>query len=80
MIKIEKDKLIIEIETTDPEEYYAILLRDIIMCVQSALADKDNDKLHDSLHFLLELYRAMLPTERQIESMFAKKQEIISAP
>lgn len=73
MVRIEKNKIIIEVETSAPEEFYADLLKDIITCVQSAQTDKDNDKLGDSLHFLLELYKALLPDERQVEKIFAKK-------
>ena len=72
MVRIEKNKLIIEMETSAPEEIYADLLKDVIKCIQAAGRDKDNDEIHDSLHFLLELYKAMLPSEEQVSKMFAK--------
>lgn len=73
MIHIEKSKLIIEIETSAPEELYHDLIKDIIVCLQATQADKDNEELKSSLHFLLELYKAMLPDEDQVRKMFARK-------
>ena len=73
MVRIEKDKLVIELETSAPEELYHYLMKDILVCIQATQADMDNDQLQDSLHFLLELYKAMLPNEEQVEKMFAMK-------
>lgn len=74
MVHIKKNKLIIEIKSSVPEELYCNLLKDIIVCVQATQADMDNDELKSSLHFLLELYKAMLPDETQVGKMFGNQQ------
>jgi hypothetical protein len=72
MIKIEKNKLIIEFETPDPEEIYKRLLKDIPMCIQAIVdggLDERDVKLPDSLSNLIDLYKAMLPTGKQVDQM-----------
>jgi hypothetical protein len=75
MIRIEKDKLIIEFETLDPEQFYKHLLKGIPTCIQ-AIAERGWDErdmsLPDGLFNLLELYKAILPTEKQVDRMLKK--------
>ena len=73
MVRLKNDKIVIEIKTSAPEELYHDMMKDILVCVQATQADKDNEELRSSLHFLLELYKAMLPDEEQVRMMFAKK-------
>lgn len=76
MIKTEKNKLIIEFETPDPEEFYHGLLKDIPACIQAITKgglDEPDKELCGSLCFLLEFYKALLPTPEQVSLMFGKK-------
>ncbi|MGP8216890.1 MAG: hypothetical protein ACLQQ4_15090 [Bacteroidia bacterium] len=75
MIRIEKEKLIIEFETLEPEQFYKHLLKGIPTCIQ-AISERGWDErdmsLPDSLFNLLELYKAILPTEKQVDRMLKK--------
>lgn len=75
MVHIEKGKLIIEIATNAPTQTLHDLLGAIPLCIQATQtgAEQADDSLPDCIHFLLELYRAMLPDETQVEKMFEKK-------
>jgi hypothetical protein len=73
MVRIEGNKIIIEIEQTSPEEFYQGLMRDMISCIQG-LSESDLDvPLQDSISFVLELYKAILPDQEQVNKMFGKK-------
>jgi hypothetical protein len=70
MIKIEKNKLVIEIETPEPEQIYKRLLKDIPTCIQAIVEgglDERDVKLPDSLSNLIDLYKAILPTGKQLD-------------
>jgi hypothetical protein len=69
MVRIEKNKIFIELEQTSPEEFYKSLLNDTITCIQ-ALREAD---LEEDMYFLLELYKALLPDQEQVNKMFGKK-------
>ena len=76
MIRTENNKLIIEIETTEPEQTYRNLLNGIALCVQGIAeggTEEKDQELPDGVVFLMQLYRAMLPSEEQVEMMFKKK-------
>jgi len=68
MVRIEGNKIIIELEQTSPEEFYKSLLNDTISCIQ-ALQETDIE----DVYFLLELYKAMLPDQEQVNKMFRKR-------
>lgn len=75
MIKIEKKKLIIELETPDPQEFYHGLLKDIPACIQAITKgglDEPDKELYGSLCFLLEFYKEILPDQEQVNLMFGK--------
>jgi hypothetical protein len=69
MVRIEGNKIIIEIEQNSPEEFYRSLLNDMINCIQ-ALQKAD---MEEDVYFLLELYKAILPDQVQLNKMFGKK-------
>ena len=69
MVRIEGNKIIIELKQTLPEEFYRSLLNDTITCIQ-ALRETDAE---EDMYFLLELYKALLPDQEQINKMFGKK-------
>jgi|GEM_PF-4278643 hypothetical protein len=75
MIRIEKEKLIIEFETLDPEQFYKHLLKGIPTCIQ-AITEQGMDgcdrELPHSLYTLIDLYKQILPTEKQIDRMLKK--------
>jgi hypothetical protein len=76
MIKIEKNKLVIEIEISDPEEFYHGILKDIPTCIQAITKggmDEPDKELNGSLCFLLEFYKELLPTKEQVDAMLGKK-------
>jgi hypothetical protein len=76
MIRIEKNKLIIEVETSQPEEIYKRLLKDIPMCIQAIVdggLDERDVKLPDSLSNLIDLYKAILPTGKQLDAILKNK-------
>ncbi len=76
MVRIEKNKLIIEFDTPDPEQFYKYLLRDIPTCVQAiterGLEERDME-LPNILMNLLELYKAILPTGKQVDKILKKE-------
>lgn len=67
-IHIEGNKILIEVETTSPEEFYQSLLREMINCIQLM-----SEAEVDDVYFLLELYKALLPDQEQTDKMFGKK-------
>ena len=69
MVRIEGNKIIIELEHNSPEEFYRSLLHDMINCIQ-ALQKAD---MEEDVYFLLELYKAILPDQVQLNKMFGKK-------
>ena len=77
MVRIEKDKLIIEIETI-PDQLLNDLLIDIIVCVQAIQClDSEfvDEKLGRAVCTLLELYKALLPDERMVKKMYQKEKK-----
>lgn len=73
MVRIEQpNKLIIEIEGSDPESLYSDLLKEITNCVMAAQADKINDDVRDSTVFVLELLKALHPTDQQVSRIFSR--------
>ncbi|MGP8216768.1 MAG: hypothetical protein ACLQQ4_14480 [Bacteroidia bacterium] len=73
MVRIENNKLVIEIEQPMPEEFYAGLLKDIIDCIQALHETHRDEPIPGSICFLLELYKEMLPNQEQAKKMFGKK-------
>jgi len=75
MVRIEKNKLIIEVDSNMPTQTLYDLLGAIPVCIQATQTGPEQapDSLPDSIHFLLELYRAMLPNETQVELMFQER-------
>jgi hypothetical protein len=75
MVQIERDKIIIEIKTIDPEQLYRHLLTGIPTCIQaiaeSGIDERDRD-LPVSLFAIIEFYKQLLPSEKQIEKMLKK--------
>ena len=67
-IRIEGSKISIELEQNSPEEFYRNLLKDMVNCIQ-ALQETDME----DVYFLLELYKAMLPDQEQVNKMFGKE-------
>lgn len=68
MVRIEGNKILIELEQTSPEEFYNSLLRGMVNCIQAM-----NEAEVEDVYFLLELYKALLPEQEQINKMFGKK-------
>lgn len=76
MVRIEENKLIIEIETNSPKELYQELLNSMITCVQATQESGTQEKMEElpsSLVFLMEMYKALLPDARQVDKMFKNK-------
>ncbi len=76
MVRIEKNKILIELDVPDPEEFYKHLLMDIPICIQAITEtglDERNPKLPDSLSNLIELYKAILPMGKQVNRMLKKE-------
>lgn len=74
-VHIEKNKLVIELELDEPKQFYKRLLKDIPTCIQATIErgmDERDLELPDSLLNLLELYKAILPTSKQINRMLKK--------
>ncbi len=75
MVQIEKDKIIIEIETPDPEQLYKYLLKGIPTCIQEIVEHgmvESHIELPHSLSTLIDLYKQILPSEKQADRMFKK--------
>lgn len=68
MVRIEKDKVVIELESRFPAESWVECMRDIVRCI--AIADKerlDNDT--DCIYGLCDLLEAMLPDETEARKL-----------
>ena len=64
MVRFEKDKLVIEIETAFPEEYVVELQRDLLRLMGAAdkdMIDNDNDSVAGVCSFLEDLLRRPVP-------------------
>lgn len=75
-VRIENNKLVIELEVATPEEFYHGLLKDIVVCLQAITEgglDEPDKQLYGSLCFLLEFYKEILPTQEQVDMMFGGK-------
>ena len=75
MVRIEGDKLIIELDVPEPKRFYGHLINDIPICIQAIAEtglDERNPALGDSLVNLLELYMALLPEGKQVKRIFKK--------
>lgn len=73
MVQLEKDKIVITIETSAPAELLSDIIGSIPLCVQAAqMGHKElvDDKFTDSIYFLMELYKALLPDEEQTRRIF----------
>lgn len=78
MVRIEENKLIVEIETNSPKELYHELLNCMITCVQATQESGTQDKMEElptSLVFFMELYKALLPDVDQVDKMFGKTKQ-----
>ena len=67
MVRFEKDKLVIEIETKFPEDDLRELQRDLLRLMSAAdkdMIDNDNDSVAGVCSFLEELLAASRGTER----------------
>jgi hypothetical protein len=76
MVHINGNKILIELETPEPEKFYKCLLKDIPTCLQAIIErgmDERDLDLPDSLFNMLELYKAILPTGKQIDRMLKKE-------
>ena len=76
MVRIEGDKLVIELDVRDPKRFYGYLIKDIPICIQAIAEtglDERNPALPDSLVNLLELYMALLPERKQVKRIFKKR-------
>jgi|GEM_PF-1648662 hypothetical protein len=75
MIKAEGNKLIIEIRTNAPEVLAYDLIKDIPVVLQALQClDREytNEDLPGSVHTLLELYSALLPSDEQEVAEYLK--------
>lgn len=62
MVRIEKDKVVIELESRIPAESWVSVMRDIIRCI--AITDKEIvGNGTDCIYGLCDLLEAMLPDE-----------------
>ena len=73
MVRIENNKLVIELNQPTPEEFYAGLLKDIITCIQALHETELDEPLPGSMFYLLELYKGLLPDQEQVNKMFGQK-------
>ncbi len=73
MVCIEGNKILIELEQTSPEEFYQGLLKGMINCIQAMSETDLEEPMSDSMYYLLELYKAILPNQEQVNKMFGKK-------
>ena len=76
MVKIEGNKLIIELEANDPVELLYAIQKGIVTCVQSVHEVESfcgNEELSPGLYYLLELHNAMLPTEEELRRAYNKE-------
>lgn len=68
MVRIEKDKFVIEVESALPAEGWLDAMRDLISLVQ--VADKERvDNRSDCIFGACELLEAMLPSEEQARKL-----------
>ena len=69
MITFRKDGFTIDVHTsTAPSDHYELTIGDIISVLQATSADMRGE---DTYYYLLELLRAMMPSEEQIKKMIA---------
>lgn len=68
MVRFEKDKLVIEMETYYPTDSWVQAMHDLIRCV--SIADKERmDNNTDCLYGVCELLEALLPDEKTARRM-----------
>lgn len=72
MVRIEGNKIFIELEQTSPEEFYQGLLKDMVNCIQAMSETDLEEPMSDNMYFLLELYKGILPNQEQVNKMFGK--------
>lgn len=68
MVRIEKDKLVIEMEGTFPADRRVDVMRDLIRCISIADKERVNNNL-DCIYGVCDLLEAMLPTEEDARKM-----------
>lgn len=78
MIEIKKDRLIIELNTSNPEETLLCIQKGIIEAIQilhkgEEIYNEPDLPIH--IYYLLELQRALLPTSQQLKQMGKTEKE-----
>jgi hypothetical protein len=69
MVRIEGEKLVIEIQSTSPEEMLISISKGLIEVIQAVQASEtlEDTKLGGHLFFVLELYKALQLNEDQFK-------------
>lgn len=72
MVRFEKDKIVIEIESSFPAYDWQVRVRDIVYAIGAIDKDRvDND--HDCIYGLCSLLMEMLPEEDDVREMLRAK-------
>lgn len=68
MVRIEKDKLVVEIEYPRPSDCWLDIMRDLICIIQAT--DKEKvDNYNDCIYGVCDLLEALLPDENTARKM-----------
>lgn len=68
MVRIEKNKLVIEMEGTFPADRWVDVMRDLIRCI--SITDKERvDNNLDCIYGVCDLLEAMLPAEEDARKL-----------